>query len=696
MTDLEIIKILKKKLVKQGVDLKEIAKDDYSKTTIGYLLNIWDIPEFEKRPQKKTVTRLKITGTEIEEIPDEIFMLSNLEYLDLSNNKISFIPDSFNKLSNNTFGIYEINFSANNIYRLPELSNEIILNKLNFSENKIKEIPNSFFLKIKAYIKHSLLELDFSHNQLITLPTSITKFTMVHTAENRKIAYDDVYNSNFIDLSNNPIKYPSKNLLDKGDPEIILLEYYKFLEENSSDDILNSKKNELKNCIKQFRIVNFWRIIDLHVKNIPIDTQWIFLTGENGYGKTTILKGIVALLNGRRDINKFIVNAPNITNKYDNSFIEFKNDTNNLVNSIDNKFFTVFNKFAAYGAYRTHFSVTGEEINRTDNLFNKNDNAYIFDFERRYKDWKIYPTDNKIKIENFEKILSIIIPNLSRIDIDKKTSNVIYYEKSEDGEEYKPIIFSQLAMGIKSTIGIIADFLMQLSDKEMDFKIIKNKIQIEGIVIIDEFDNHLHPKWQKDLVINLSELFPKVQFIVSTHSPIPLLGAPKNSVIIKVNRTKEDGITAEKLDIDVSTLTPNSILTSPIFGFENLISSSKPNDKFINTEDDYKDISRKQKMRKEISEYLTPERTERMLNLLNLEKCAYCETKYLKNSDNWLEHYRPKSQYYWLAYEWSNLIPTCTKCNRIKKAKFPIIDENYRVEFPIIKNGKLDKTKNSY
>ena len=79
---------------------------------------------------------------------------------------------------------------------------------------------------------------------------------------------------------------------------------------------------------------------------------------------------------------------------------------------------------------------------------------------------------------------------------------------------------------------------------------------------------------------------------------------------------------------------------------------------------------------------------------LYYEKCAYCETKYLKNSDNWLEHYRPKSHYYWLAYEWSNLIPTCTKCNRIKKAKFPIIDEKYRVRLPTIKNGKLDKTKN--
>lgn len=71
------------------------------------------------------------------------------------------------------------------------------------------------------------------------------------------------------------------------------------------------------------------------------------------------------------------------------------------------------------------------------------------------------------------------------------------------------------------------------------------------------------------------------------------------------------------------------------------------------------------------------------------KKCAYCETEYLATSDTWIEHYRPKSQYYWLAYEWSNLIPTCTKCNRKKKNYFPLINENNRVNKPPMSNGTL-------
>ncbi len=71
-------------------------------------------------------------------------------------------------------------------------------------------------------------------------------------------------------------------------------------------------------------------------------------------------------------------------------------------------------------------------------------------------------------------------------------------------------------------------------------------------------------------------------------------------------------------------------------------------------------------------------------------KCAYCETKYLATSDSWIEHYRPKSEYYWLAYQWSNLLPTCTKCNRTKSNCFPLINEANKVKEPPLLNGKLN------
>ncbi len=89
-----------------------------------------------------------------------------------------------------------------------------------------------------------------------------------------------------------------------------------------------------------------------------------------------------------------------------------------------------------------------------------------------------------------------------------------------------------------------------------------------------------------------------------------------------------------------------------------------------------------------------------VLRLLYYNKCAYCETKeYLPD----IEHYRPKKGvtklkghpgYYWLCYEWTNLIPACYFCNSRsgKWNKFPIM--GMRVMKPsFLPSGDLDKNK---
>lgn len=60
-------------------------------------------------------------------------------------------------------------------------------------------------------------------------------------------------------------------------------------------------------------------------------------------------------------------------------------------------------------------------------------------------------------------------------------------------------------------------------------------------------------------------------------------------------------------------------------------------------------------------------------------KCAYCEQN-VNDAYVHVEHYRPKSIYYWLAYSWDNLFLCCEKCNTIKKDKFKI-EADKRVEF---------------
>ena len=56
--------------------------------------------------------------------------------------------------------------------------------------------------------------------------------------------------------------------------------------------------------------------------------------------------------------------------------------------------------------------------------------------------------------------------------------------------------------------------------------------ETEGIVLIDEVDLHLHPTWQKRILKDLMEIFPKVQFIVSTHAPEVINSVKRESVVV--------------------------------------------------------------------------------------------------------------------------------------------------------------------
>jgi len=80
----------------------------------------------------------------------------------------------------------------------------------------------------------------------------------------------------------------------------------------------------------------------------------------------------------------------------------------------------------------------------------------------------------------------------------------------------------------------------------------------------------------------------------------------------------------------------------------------------------------------------------RHLERLYHGKCAYCETQ-VAGSVLRVDHYRPKDKikedsthtgYYWLGYEWSNLLPACEKCNRAKSNSFPIDVTGIRVIKP--------------
>ena len=83
----------------------------------------------------------------------------------------------------------------------------------------------------------------------------------------------------------------------------------------------------------------------------------------------------------------------------------------------------------------------------------------------------------------------------------------------KDGEE---LDVNQLSQGEKSLLALVGDIARRLATLNPS---LDNPLEGEGVVMIDEVDLHLHPKWQHDLIDKLVKTFPNVQFILTTHSP---------------------------------------------------------------------------------------------------------------------------------------------------------------------------------
>lgn len=109
--------------------------------------------------------------------------------------------------------------------------------------------------------------------------------------------------------------------------------------------------------------------------------------------------------------------------------------------------------------------------------------------------------------------LKKIIPDVLNVDWNPKEDDLVF--EFSDG---KSLPLSNLSEGQRIVASLVTDLCIRISllNPHMNGHA---REKTEGIVLIDEIDLHLHPKWQKTIVPNLVELFPKIQFILTSHSP---------------------------------------------------------------------------------------------------------------------------------------------------------------------------------
>lgn len=105
----------------------------------------------------------------------------------------------------------------------------------------------------------------------------------------------------------------------------------------------------------------------------------------------------------------------------------------------------------------------------------------------------------------------------------------IIYTDQDGKKQRQP--FRELSDGYRNTLSLVGDiaFRMAALNPQMLGEV---TAKTPGIVLIDEIDQHLHPYWQKNILNCLTRIFPKVQFIVTTHSPNVISSALGTNLIL--------------------------------------------------------------------------------------------------------------------------------------------------------------------
>jgi energy-coupling factor transporter ATP-binding protein EcfA2 len=136
---------------------------------------------------------------------------------------------------------------------------------------------------------------------------------------------------------------------------------------------------------------------------------------------------------------------------------------------------------------------------------------------------------------------------------------------TDDGE----LPFEMISQGTTSLIGWVGILLQRLYEIYPEQKDPK---RCYALVLMDEIDAHLHPTWQQSLVEKLGEIFPNVQFIATTHSPLIVGGMPPEQVF-RFARDEDGKVVELPVEREMMVGRADQILTGELFGLKTTLDS---------------------------------------------------------------------------------------------------------------------------
>ena len=327
---------------------------------------------------------------------------------------------------------------------------------------------------------------------------------------------------------------------------------------------------------------------------------WTIILGQNGTGKTTLLQSLVGFeivttppIFAGNTLPRFFLSLPRVllsrdlntlttelkteistgssvgeepehvlTFTYQQNGTHRRNDSIPLAASI-----TPW--CCAYGVSRRFGSepLNPEVDDSTATLFS--DHAEL----RKPEEWllqldyasaKTNDKDAQHRLAQVKELLLAIMPEDEITDIRCEAGSGLHPKpRVEFHTPYGWVPLRQLGYGYQTLITWVADLANRMAERYPDSK---NPLAEPSVVLVDEIDLHLHPKWQRKLMSFLTERFPNTQFIATAHSPLVVQAAADAN--LAVLRREGDHVVIDNEVDNIRNWRVDQILTSDLFGLE--------------------------------------------------------------------------------------------------------------------------------
>ncbi|PND37958.1 chromosome segregation protein SMC [Paucibacter aquatile] len=324
--------------------------------------------------------------------------------------------------------------------------------------------------------------------------------------------------------------------------------------------------------------------------------RWTLLLGENGCGKSSVLRAIALLLAGS-DALPDVLGEPDawIRNgakqcSIEGSLVTAKGETREikLVINRGDGLKTIFERnssslealdsaivhadrnyfFLGYGVSRRppvakFHSRFPEERSRSPRAQGM---ATMFSADAALVSLEQWAMDldyrkGKGALAAVQEALDKLLPGMAFSKIDRLQRQIMF--KTVDGD----VPLSQLSDGYQNMAAWCGDLLYRITETFPDRK---NPLGTRGVLLIDELDLHLHPVWRRNLVDFLTDMLPNFQFIATTHSALTAQQCGEGELYVLRREGKEQLPTVVPFVGEPRKMMLHQLLMSPMFGLSTM------------------------------------------------------------------------------------------------------------------------------